>query len=344
MEVLTQRALNRALLARQSLLERADAPLPEALERVGGLQAQYAPSMYVGLWSRVAGFARDDLTRALERREVIQATLMRVTIHLVSRADFWPLALATRAARRQLWLRGQRGLTGEQELEAAAAVLRARLATEGPMLRKDIAALVGKDLVGGVGQCVDLVRAPPLGTWERRRADLYALAEDWVCTPPALSEQAALKHVLRRYLGAFGPASLAQAADWAGLQAPALAPAAEALAVRRFRAEDGTELLDLPGAPLPDPATPAPVRFLPTWDATLLVHARRTAILPEEHRTKVFHVKNPQSVPTFLVDGQVAGAWRSEGGRIALAPFHRLDAATRRALDAEAERLAAFHA
>jgi len=105
---LSPRALNRAVLARQLLLERSPAPLPRALERVAGIQAQYAPSMYVGLWSRLEGFEREALTRALERRSVVQGTLMRMTIHLVSRRDYWPLALAVRAVRRASWLRTAR--------------------------------------------------------------------------------------------------------------------------------------------------------------------------------------------------------------------------------------------
>ena len=111
-----------------------------------------------------------------------------------------------------------------------------------------------------------------------------------------------------------------------------------------LQAQYAPSMLDVPRAPLPDPDTPAPVRFLPTWDASLLVHARRTGVLPEEHRPRIFHTKAPQSFPTFLVDGAVAGTWRFEKGAIDLAPFERLDAATRRELAAEAERLAAVHA
>jgi hypothetical protein len=132
--------------------------------------------------------------------------------------------------------------------------------------------------------------------------------------------------------------------SFSGIPATELAPALDRLELRRFRSHDDEELLDLPRAPLPDPDTPAPVRFLPTYDATLLVHARRTGVLPEEHRPRIFHTKAPQSFPTFLVDGAVAGTWRSEKGAIDLTPFGRLDAATRRELAAEAERLAAFHA
>jgi len=114
--------------------------------------------------------------------------------------------------------------------------------------------------------------------------------------------------------------------------------------VRRFRDEDGGELVDLPRAPLPDADTPAPVRFLPTWDATLLVHARRTGILPEEYRPRIFSTKTPHSLGTFLVDGAVAGTWRYERERIVIDPFARLSRATKLELDDEAERLAAFHA
>jgi hypothetical protein len=123
-----------------------------------------------------------------------------------------------------------------------------------------------------------------------------------------------------------------------------VAAVAEAIRLRRFRSEDGQELVDLPRASLPDPETPAPPRFLPTWDATLLVHARRTGILPEEHRPKVFNARTPQSVSTFLVDGRVAGTWALERGTVKLSPFGRLDAAARRDLGEEAERLTELHA
>ncbi len=340
--VLTKRELNRAVLARQLLLERSALPLPQALERVAGVQAQYAPSMYVGLWSRMADLERGALTRALERRSVVQATLMRTTIHLVSAADYWPLALAVRDARRDSWLTATKGRVNGREMSAAARRMRTRLA-DGPMRRRDIDELLGKDQGQALGLWLELVRVPPSGTWERRRADLYGLAETWV-DRLEISRAQALEHLARRYLGAFGPATAAELANWAGLKAAALAPTLKRLELRRLRAEDGAELLDLPRAPLPAADTPAPVRFLPTWDATLLVHARRTGILPEEHRPTIFHTKNPQSVPTFLVDGEVAGTWRHDAGRIAIEPFGRLDAAARRALDTEAERLAAFHA
>jgi Winged helix DNA-binding domain len=335
MRTLTQRELNRALLARQLLLERACTPLPKALERVGGIQAQYAPSMYIGLWTRLEGFTRDALTRALERRSVIQATLMRHTIHLVSRADYWPLALAVREARRTHFRKAMRDAPSPQAMAGAARKL--RNAMNETISRKEIEALLGRPRSSGIGLWIDLVRVPPSGTWERRRADLYAAAEDWVGPPP--SNAHAADHLVRRYLAGFGPASEKDVVSFTGLPLPEVRTTLDRLELRRF---DGG-LLDLPRAPLPDPDTPAPPRFLPVWDATLLVHARRTGILPEEHRPKIFSIKTPHSFPTFLVDGQVAGTWRYEKGRIDLTPFGRLDAADRRALNEEADRLAEFH-
>jgi hypothetical protein len=328
------RALNRALLARQGLLERAAVPIPRMLERMAGLQAQYAPSMYIGLWSRLEGFERDALTRALEDREVVQATLMRSTIHLVSREDFWPLAVAVQEARRASWLRA----TKREPPVTAAEAVRAALVGGNTLRRKEIEELIGKPAAHGVGLWVDLVRAPPSGTWERRRADLFALAEDWIGPPPEINADAAVEHLVRRYLGGFGPATAKDVASFTGLAARDVAPVLERLDLRR-----SGDLLDLPGAPLPDADTPAPPRFIGTWDASLLIHARRTGFLPGEHRPKIFSTKAPQSFPTFLVDGAVTGTWRYEKGRIELSPFGRLAASERRALEAEAEGLAALY-
>jgi hypothetical protein len=318
-------------------------PIALMLEQMGGLQAQYAPSMYIGLWSRLDGLERDAVTRALEERRVIQGTLMRSTIHLVSAADYWPLAVAVRDARRASWLRASRGELSAAEMDAATERLRGALAGGTTLRRKEIDELIGKTASRGAGLWVDLVRVPPSGTWERRRADLYGLATDWIA-PADITREDAVAHLVRRYLGGFGPATVKDVLSFTGLPAAELAPALERLELRRFRSIADEELLDVPRAPLPDPDTPAPVRFIGTWDASLLVHARRAGVLPEEHRPRIFHTKAPQSFPTFLVDGAVAGTWRYEKGAIDLSPFGRLDAATRRELTAEAGRLAAFSA
>jgi winged helix DNA-binding protein len=332
------------VLARQLLIERGSMPLPQALERIAGIQAQYAPSMYVGLWSRVEGLERDVLTRALEQREIVQATLMRSTIHLVSRADYWPFALATRSARRESWARAMRGGPSGRAMAGAARTLRARLDGGGTITRKELDALLGKDRARVVGLWIDLVRVPPSGTWERRRADLYGIAEDWLGGGPEIGEREAMEVLVRRYLDAFGPATWKDVVGFTGLGPGVARAVLDRLELRRFESEAGDELLDVPGAPLPDPDEPAPPRFLPTWDAALLVHARRAGVLPEEYRPRIFHTKMPPSYPTFLVDGSVAGTWRYEKGRIERDEFHRLDRSTRAALDDEAERLAAFHA
>ena len=339
--VLTQRELNRALLARQGLLQRWRTTVPRAVERMGGIQAQYAPSSYVALWSRLEGFRRGHLDRALQRRAVVQATLMRATIHVVSAADFWPLADAIREPRRDWFLRVQRSGLSLPELEGAAARA-AEALRPGAMRQAELDAVVPRPARPAVGMLVDLVRVPPAGTWAQRRADVYALAETWLARP-AGPQPDPVQHLVRRYLGAFGPAHRRDIATWAGLKVRDVQPALARLELRRFRSEAGDELLDLPRAPLPDAGTPAPVRFLPTWDALLLTHARRTLVLPEAHRERIFSTRNPFSLGTVLVDGQVRATWRPEGDRIVVEELDRLDPAQRGAVDAEAGRLAAFH-
>jgi hypothetical protein len=347
--VLSTRELNRALLARQLLLERSTRPLARALEAVGGLQTQYAPSAYIGLWSRLHDFRREALTRALEARRVVQATLMRVTIHMVSSRDYPLLAEAIRKGRREWWLRVQGREVAGDDMDAAAALVREHL-TEGPRRQAELVELLTANgfprvAWSGVGLWLDLVRVPPSGTWERRRADLYGLAEDWLGSSSA-TEPAGLRLLVRRYLAGFGPAPVNDLANWAGLPVTTLRPVLEGLRPRprQFRDEAGGELFDLPRAPLPDADAPAPVRFLPTWDATLLAHARRTQVLPERYRNLVFQTRTPHSVSTFLVDGAVAGTWRYEGGRVRLEPYDPLPRRARRDLEDEAEGLAAFHA
>ena len=348
--ILSARQLNRAMLERQLLLERSTLPLTAALEQVGGLQTQYAPSGYIGLWSRLRTFRRESLTEALEERRAIQATLMRATIHTVSAADFRLFAVATRRVRREQWGRFQRAELDGIDMDAVVERVRVHLAG-GPRRAAEMLQLLAAEGFPraawvSVGHWIDLVRVPPSGTWAQRRADLYALADEWTGprdAGPDPSEAAGLEHVVHRYLGGFGPAPLAAIGSWAGVPVTLLRPVVERLSLRHYRDEQGRLLLDLPEATLPDPGTPAPVRFLPTWDATLLVHARRTGILREEHRPLVFDTKTPHSFPTFLVDGTVAGTWRHEKGRVQLAPFGELPRSVVRDLQEEADMLGSFH-
>jgi hypothetical protein len=338
---LTERELNRAVLARQLLLDRSTLTIEQAVEQVGGLQTQYAPSGYVGLWTRLADFPREALTTALEDRMIIQASLMRNTIHMVSRRDFWRYALAVRKPRRDWALRLQPRGHDEGVQLARAEELRAAL-SDGPRTVKELGEL-GAGFVGNLGVWVDLVRVPPSGTWARRRADRLALAQDWV-GPCDTTEEQALTHLVTAYIGAFGPARWRDVASWSGLSVAEARHGARDLALVYYRDEQGGELVDLTDAPLPPGDTPAPVRFLPHWEATLLVHARRTGILPEAHRPRIFNTKLPFSVGTYLVDGRVAGGWSLRDGRIQLDPFEPLPSRAQAAVEREREALEAFHA
>jgi hypothetical protein len=275
---------------------------------------------------------------------------MRSTIHVVSAADYWPFAVAIRRERAEWWRRAHSRSVGDADMPRVEAAVRQAL-ERCPRRRDELLEVIRglePERVAPVwhGLALELVRVPPSGTWERRRADLYATAESWL-DPPAIAEPEALDHLLRRYLAAFGPASLADAAGWAGTRTAALRASAERLRLRTFEDESGRTLLDLPRAPLPDADTPVPVRFLPTFDATLLVQARRTQILPERFRPLIFDTKTPQSTPTFLVDGAVAGAWRVERtdrkATLRLTAFEPLPRSARTELREEAERLVRFH-
>jgi hypothetical protein len=341
---LTGRALNRALMARQLLLERADLSIPEALTRIGGIQNQYAPNAYLRLWSCLARFDRDDLTRAYEESSVVQGTLMRGTIHAVARDDY-RLMLGAIARTQREW--SERATKAPPKLDRSTVLERARVAlADAPMKRPALLAML-RDEHPAVRFSIDtdlaILRVPPSGTWERRRADLCALADD-VIGPGSVEEDVALPALVEGYLAAFGPAPLADIASYVGMNIAPVRSAVANLGLRRLRADDGTELLDVRGAPLPDPDTPAPVRFLPTWDSILLVHARRTQVLPEAYRPLVFHVRMPPSFPTFLVDGQVAGTWRHTDGEVRLSPFRDLSRSERAAVEDEAHALTAFHA
>lgn len=337
--------LHRALLARQLLLERAPLTPEQAVERLGGLQTQYAPSAYVGLWSRLSGFRRVDLTAALERRRVVQAWVMRSTIHMVSAADFGPLSDAVREQRRRLHLRSD-PTAADLDIDGATDLVRDLLAG-GPLRQAEIVeALVAaghpKAAFAAVPLWLDLVRVPPAGTWERPRAHVYGLASTWLRRRQPVDLAVAEERLAVRYLRGFGPAVPGDVARYAGWTITETKAVLDRLTVRRFRDPDGHLLFDVPRAPIPDADVPVPVRFLGQFDALLLLgHTTRARILAAEHREKVFGT--PRSVPSFLVGGRVAGTWRWTGDEVELAPFEPLRPADRDAVDAEAHRLAAFH-
>ncbi|MGI8518583.1 MAG: winged helix DNA-binding domain-containing protein [Acidimicrobiia bacterium] len=334
-EVLSAQAINRAVLARQLLLERSNLPMSDALDQIAGIQNQYAPNGYIGLWSRLADFKRETLTATLERRTVVQGTTLRGTIHLVTPEFFQLSNEAVREERAAWWFRAAR--RNDQEAMRVVAKQIAQALAQGPRKRAALMQDVGIDAAtwNGATAFVDLIRVPPSGTWGNRRADLYDLF-----AAPSIDPAVARPEIVGRYLRAFGPASAKDIATFLALNLNGLKP--RLAGYRTFRSEDGTELFDVEDGLLPDPNTPAPPRFLPPWDANLLVHARRTGILPEEYRPLIFNTKMPQSVPTFLIDGRVAGTWRLDATDLQISPFGKLDQRSTSALNDEAERLREF--
>ncbi|HWD46173.1 MAG TPA: winged helix DNA-binding domain-containing protein [Actinomycetota bacterium] len=345
---LDRRALNRATLARQLLLERVELPVTETVGRLGGLNAQDVEPPYLTLWARLAGFQRDALTRALEDRAVVRGALLRGTQHLVTADDY----LAWRPLLQPVMDRFGRGALGRAGVgrEALAAAARGHL--DGRRLtRRELARLLARDWPGhppgelawSVQYLLPLVHPPPSGVWGRGGPVPLVLAEAWLGRPLAAGSPEGL---VLRHLAAFGPASVADIQAWSGLTR--LREPTERLggALRRLRDEDGRQLYDLPDAPRPDPGVPSPVRFLPPFDNLLLAHADRSRVMTDEVRRRV--CVGAVVEPTVLVDGRVAAVWRlvREGGRavVEVEPLGRLAGPERDAVAGEGLRLLRFAA
>jgi hypothetical protein len=336
-DVLSPRALNRALLGRQMLLRRAEISVDEALERLVGMQAQAPNPPYLGLWTRLEGFRLDDLARRVRDRRAVRIALMRSTIFLVTARDCLALRPVLADALKS-WAMGVhgKGLAGV-DLDALAAAGRA-LAERWP--DADPSALGNM-----VRNLVPLVQVPPRGLWGESGPAAHTTAEAWLGRP--LDAEPSVDAMVLRYLAAFGPATARDAQHWSGLKR--LGPVLDRLRprLRTFRDEGGAELFDLPDAPRPDADTPAPVRFLPEFDNVLLSHADRARIITEERRKRVFTI-NGIIRPTILVDGLVTGMWKMERERdaatLVVQPFEPLSAPDRAALEDEGLRLLSFAA
>jgi hypothetical protein len=351
---LSDRELNRALLARQFLLRRVALTPSAAIERLAGLQAQWAPAPYVGLWSRLAKFAIADLERALAARTVVKATLMRGTLHLVSAKDYPALCVATTRSRPERWAPATRRLANADEIHRAtvtfARTARTREALADFLVTQGVAAdLSGPMLWWLIASHGWLVHVPPSGTWAFRRSGDLIAADAWIRSAREPDLTAAVAITVQRHLAAFGPATPDDISSWSSIRTPAIRSALEALGskVRTFTDPRGRTLYDLQRAPRPDADTQAPVRFLPKWDSTLLAYAppERVRILSEAHRKTVI-AKNGDVAQTFLVDGMVAGTWsatiKPREATVVVTPFGRLAKADRSAIAAEGERLARF--
>ena len=333
--VLTQRELNRATLARQLLLQRSRLPVVKGVERIAGLQAQLGTGPYLGLWSRLEGFRRESLERALLSGKAARGVLMRGTVHLVATADYGLFARAIEVSPAG-WVTPE----ADELAQRIAPALR-RFCAE-PRAREEVLAWLERE--HGV------VSDGTNGLWYalRLHGRIGHAAESSLWGSPiqgprfvavadgALPADAARTELVRRYLAAFGPATRAEISGWSGLKVRDFADRLDGLV--RLRDDRGRELLDLPRAPRPGVETPAPVRFLPRFDNVLLDRAR---VLPEEYRRLVVR-KNADVLPTFTADGYVVGTWRVERARVVAEPFAPLPREAKRELAEEAARLQAW--
>ncbi|MDP9245529.1 MAG: winged helix DNA-binding domain-containing protein [Chloroflexota bacterium] len=352
--VLSDRELNRALLARQFLLKRAALSPTTAVERLAGLQAQWSPAPYIGLWSRLAKFAITDLERALAERTVVKATLMRGTLHVVSAKDYPALSVATTRSRPERWAPAARRLADADTIHRAtityARTARTREALSEFLTTQGVAADLSRPMLWWlIASHGWLVHVPPSGSWSHRKAGDLIAADAWIRSAKEPELEAAVRLTVGRHLAAFGPATVDDISSWSSIRTPAIRVAIEQLGptVRTFTDARKRRLYDLKAAPLPNADTPAPVRYLPKWDSTLLAYAapERVRILSEAHRKTVI-AKNGDVAQTILVDGMVAGTWsvtaKSKEATVTVTPFGRLAKGDRTALIEEGEWLARF--
>jgi hypothetical protein len=323
------------------LLSRERVPVVEAVERLGGLQAQEPRPPFVGLWTRVEGFEADDLRSALRSGKVVRATLMRATLHLVSARDYADLRPALQPAldqaMRALGSRAK-GLDVEALLPVAEKLVRERPRTFNelrPLLLEAFPDVNERALGYATRLALPLVMVPSEDPWGFPRDTPFALPAKPV------RKRARPERLVERYLGAFGPATAADFQAWSGLRGvkPVLDAMRDGLEV--FQDERGRELFDLPGAPRPGEEAEAPARLLPDFDNLVLAHDDRSRLIADEHRPKVT-TKNLRVKATFLVDGVVRGTWAIERKKVALEPFGRLPKAARDELLAEGEQLMRF--
>ena len=348
-ELLSVQALNRATLARQFLLAREPVPVTEAVERLFGMQAQEPKPPFLGLWTRLDGFRASDLNAALHDRSVVRATMMRATLHLVTRADY-----TTFRTTMQPMLDGALRVLGDRakgmDLQKVVPAARALLEQE-PRTFNEVRALLQEQfpdvndraLGYAVRLCVPLVMVPTQDRWGFPRTSQFALADDRLGTVPA--PEPAMDELMLRYLAAYGPASAADAQTWSGLSTAAESLERLRPRLRIFTDDRGTDLFDLPDAPRPGEDARAPARFLPEFDSLVLAHADRRRVIADAHRP-LLTTKNLRVRAVFLWDGFAHGIWETEYKRkvatLRLRPFEPLPRAALDELTREGETLLRF--
>ncbi|HEY7280361.1 MAG TPA: winged helix DNA-binding domain-containing protein [Actinomycetota bacterium] len=340
------RELNRALLARQMLLERRRLAPMAAVERLVALQAQVPRDPYVALWSRLEGFRPSVLSDAVESRRAVRMTLLRATLHLVSSRDALALRPAFQPVVERMFFgqRAFRGAAAGVDLGEVVEAFRGAL-EQRPGTRSDLSRVVAErwpdrdaENLGYAMYLLPTVQVTPRGLWGRSGRAAVTTLEHWLGAPRLGPDDGTGRTgLVRRYLAVFGPATPADFASWSGLAG--MRESFEELRprLRTFRDERGRELFDVPRGPLPDPGIPAPVRFLPEYDNVLLGHEDRSRIVPEGVRqwTEV-------GWGGVLVDGFLSARWRATPDELLVEPFRRLAREERRQLAEEAHRLAAF--
>jgi hypothetical protein len=333
---LSLRELNRTLLDRQLLLQRTRLPVLKAVERLVAMQAQYSPSPYVSLWSRLEGFRKEQLTDALRRGTIVKAGSLRFTLHVMTSADFPAIASA--------YIESKRGRS--EGLGVEIEVLRSAIPDE-PITGPELFALGHRVLqtddrwaVAFAYRALPFVRTEPLGQWPHTKPSPVVLLREPLPPP----EESAAR-VVRNYVAAYGPAARDDIEQFTGFKVSQVTPSLEGL--RTFEDEQGRTLFDLPRARLAAGDEAAPVRFLPPYDSIILAHRDRSRILPDEYYETVIRRKNATTLATFTVDGFIAGSWKIERVRgrwvLALEPFEPLPKRVRAEVEAEGERLVAFY-
>lgn len=347
--VLTLRELNRTLLARQMLIERANIAVMEAVERLVGLQAQIPNPPYIGLWTRLQGFRRDDLTDLMMARQIVRAAMMRSTLHLITADDHQRfrgmLQPALSRALNAFFGQRAKGLDIDALVEAARPFLEAEPRSTGNLKNRLLEVAPDRDpdaMAYAVRNFLPLVQVPPGGTWGTGSGVDYVTAESWF---GPLKPHENLRPLLHRYLAAFGPASVMDFQTWTGMVKlkDELEPLKSEMVI--YRDENGIELLDLPNMPLSSPDFPAPVRFIPEYDNILIAHADRRRIIADEDRNKVF-LSAGRVIGTILLDGFVGGTWRfkreKKSAVLTISPFAPLAVEDENAVRGEAEILIRF--
>ncbi|TKG69695.1 winged helix DNA-binding domain-containing protein [Prauserella endophytica] len=350
MTVLDRRALNRATLARQLLLERSELPVLDAVAHLCGLQAQEPQEPFTGLWSRLRAFDPSALDELLTGRRVVRTHLMRRTVHLLATEDVLAWRSRHDAMLRQRVLGVYRRELDGADLSELAAAGRAVLADGEPRSMPELARALadrwpepGHRALGEmlVGALIPVAQLPPRGLWRTTAGVRYLPLSAWLgreVAPPAPDGTDPVGVALvRRYLAAFGPAASADLRGWCGLAGLPAAVAAIRDELVSFRDERGRELLDLPGAPRPDPDTPAPVRFLPAFDNAILGYHDRGRIIDDAHRGL-----SVAGARVVLVDGRVAATWDAEDLTVVVTPLRRFSRAERTEVAEEGRELAAF--